>query len=114
MKVSELSSASRQVDIRLRIISMETPREVRTRYGKARVTNAIAGDETGTIKLSLWNEDIDKIDEDVIVEIKNGFVKSFRGELELSSGRYGELAIVEDPKFPSREEIPIEEQPKDE
>lgn len=113
MKVSELTSASRSVDIRLRVLSMEDPREVRTRYGKARVTTALAGDETGTIKLSLWNEDIDRIMEDVIVEIKNGFVKTFRGELELSSGRYGELAIVEDPEFPSREDIMGKEQSED-
>jgi len=114
MKVNELSSASRRVDIRLRILKIETAREVSTRYGKARVMTAVAGDETGTIKLSLWNEDIDQIMEDVIVEIKNGFVKTYRGELQLSSGKFGELIIVEDPKFPSREEIPIEEQPEDE
>lgn len=114
MKVSELSSASRQVDIRLRVLSMEPPREVRTRYGKARVTTALAGDETGTIKLSLWNEDIDRLMEDLIIDVKNGFTKTFRGELELSSGRHGEIAIVEDPEFPSREDILSKEPPKDE
>lgn len=105
MKVHELSSASRRVEIRLRILSLEPVREVQTRYGKARVTTALAGDETGTIRLSLWNDDIDRVDEGVIVEVHNGFVKTFRGEMELSSGRFGELVLVEDPDFPSREEI---------
>ncbi len=105
MKVNELSSASRRVDIRLRILSLEPVREVQTRYGKARVTTAQAGDETGTIKLSLWNDDIDKVDEDVVVEINNGFVKTFRGEMELSAGRYGEIVLVDDSEFPSRDEI---------
>ena len=105
MKANELSSASRAVDIRLRILSIEDPREVTTRFGKARVTTAQAGDETGTIKLSLWNDDIDRVDVDVIIDVKNGFVKTFRGEMELSAGRYGEIVLVDDAKFPSRDDI---------
>lgn len=105
MKVHELSSASRRVDIRLRILSLEPVRDVQTRYGKARVTTAQAGDETGTVKLSLWNDDIDRVDEDAVIEVHNGFIKTFRGEMELSAGRYGEIVIVEDTEFPSREEI---------
>ena len=105
MKVHELNSASRSVNIRLRILTLEPVRDVQTRYGKARVTTAQAGDETGTIKLSLWNDDIDKVDEGVIVEVENGFIKTFRGEMELSAGRYGTIALVEDPEFPSKEEI---------
>ncbi len=105
MKVHELSSASRRVDIRLRILSLEPVRDVQTRYGKARVTTAQAGDETGTIKLSLWNDDIDRVDEGAIIEVHNGFIKTFRGEMELSAGRYGEIVVVEDAEFPSREEI---------
>ena len=105
MKVQELTSASRRVDIRLRVLTLEPVRDVQTRYGKARVTTAQAGDETGTIKLSLWNDDIDKVDEGVIIEVENGFIKTFRGEMELSAGRYGSIAIVEDPEFPSREDI---------
>jgi replication factor A1 len=105
MKVKELSPASRRVDIRLRILSVEPPRDVQTRYGPARVTTALAGDETGTVKLSLWNEDVDRITENAIVDVHNGFVKSFRDELELSPGKFGELATIQDPQFPSREQI---------
>jgi len=105
MKVTELSPASRRVDIRLRILSIEPPRDVQTRYGPGRVTTALAGDETGTVKLSLWNEDVDKINENAVVDVHNGYVKSFRGELELSPGKFGELATVEDAQFPTRERI---------
>ncbi|MFX0168095.1 MAG: OB-fold nucleic acid binding domain-containing protein [Candidatus Hodarchaeota archaeon] len=105
MKVHELTSASRSVNIRLRILTLEPVREVQTRYGKSRVTTALAGDDTGTIRLSLWNDDIDKVDEDTILEVNNGYVKSYRGELELSAGRYGEIVLVDDEGFPSRDEI---------
>ncbi len=105
MKVYELTSASRSVNIRLRILSLAPVRDVQTRYGKARVTTAQAGDETGTIKLSLWNDDIDKVDEGAIVDVENGFIKTFRGEMELSAGRYGTIALADDPEFPSKEDI---------
>jgi replication factor A1 len=84
---------------------LENAREVQTRYGKARVATAQVGDETGTIKMSLWNDDIDKVDEGTIIEVENGFIKTFRGEMELSAGRYGSIALVDDSEFPSREEI---------
>ncbi|MFX1475052.1 MAG: OB-fold nucleic acid binding domain-containing protein [Promethearchaeota archaeon] len=105
MKVSELTSSSRRVDIKLRILSIETPRDVRTSRGSARVATATAGDETGTIKLSLWNDDIDLVSEDSVIQITNGYVKTFQGEKQLSSGIYGELVVVDDPMFPSREAI---------
>ena len=104
-KVQDLTSASRRVDIRLRILSVESHREVRTARGRARVATVLAGDETGTIKLSLWNDDIELAEEGCVVEIHNGYVKTFRGEKELSPGLYGEIVRVEDPNFPSREEI---------
>ncbi len=114
MKVSELSSSSRRVDIKLRILSVETPRDVRTARGGARVATALAGDETGTIKLSLWNDDIDQVFEDAVIQITNGYVKTFQGEKQLSSGIYGELAVVDDPMFPSREAIMSGETPVEE
>ena len=114
MKVSELASASRRVDIKLRIISVEEARDVRTSRGSARVATALAGDETGTIKLSLWNDDIDKAFEDAVIQITNGYVKTFQGEKQLSSGIYGELTIVDDPAFPSLEAITSGETPSDE
>ena len=105
MKVHELSSAARSVEIRLRILTLEPVRDVQTKYGKQRVTTALAGDETGTIKLSLWNDDIDKVDEGTVLEVQNGYVKTYRGEMELSAGRYGEIVLVDDEAFPSREDI---------
>jgi len=75
MKVHELSSASRSVNIRLRILSLEPVRDVTTRYGKARVTTAQAGDETGTIKLSLWNSPLDAMEQLLSSMIPNFLLK---------------------------------------
>jgi replication factor A1 len=43
----------------------------------------------------LWNENISKVAVNDTIEIQNGYVDSFRGELQLNVGRYGKLAKVE-------------------
>ena len=97
MKVSELKSGSKEVDIEGKITEIAETREVMTRFGGAsRVANAGFTDDSGkTIKLSLWNDDIDKVSVDDNVKIENGYVTSFRGELQLNVGRYGKLTVIE-------------------
>jgi len=70
-------------------------REVQSRYGDKtyKVATAIIGDETGTIKLTLWNEQIDQVNVDNKVKVENGYVTSFRGEIQLNVGRYGTLTV---------------------
>ena len=96
MKVSELKSGSKEVDIEGKITEIAETREVMTRFGGAsRVANAAFTDDSGTIKLSLWNEDIDKVSVDNDVKIENGYVTSYRGDLQLNVGRYGKLTVIE-------------------
>ena len=46
-----------------------------------------------TIKLTLWNEQIDQVKVDDVVKIENGYVTSFRGEIQLNAGKYGKLSV---------------------
>ena len=52
-------------------------------------------DETGQIKLSLWDDQIDMVKQGSKVRITNGYTNSFRGELRLNVGRYGKLEVLE-------------------
>ena len=51
-------------------------------------------DETGTIKLTLWNEQIDMVNVGDNVKIENGYVTSFKGENQLNIGKYGKLTVL--------------------
>ena len=51
-------------------------------------------DDSGEITLSLWNEDINKVDVGTKIKIGNGYTNSFRGETKLNVGRYGTLDVV--------------------
>jgi len=94
MKISELKPGMRRVDINAKIQEISTPREVTTRRGEqSRVATAVVTDDSGTVKLNLWNEQIDQVKPNDTVAIENGYVDSFRGETQLNVGRYGKLTV---------------------
>ena len=62
--------------------------------GDARVVTAVLKDDSGEIKLSLWNETIDQVKVGDSVQIENGYVTEFREEPQLNVGRYGKLTVL--------------------
>jgi len=95
MKISELKSGMRRVDLAAKVTEVSQSREVMTRFGEvSRVATAVISDDSGTIKLTLWNENIDKVSPNSQVQIENGYVTTFRGENQLNVGRYGKLTIL--------------------
>lgn len=86
----------RRVDVEAKVVQKSDAREVRSRYNNQtyRVADATIKDETGTIKLTLWNEQIDQVNVDDTVKIENGYIRSFRGEIQLNAGRYGKLSVL--------------------
>jgi replication factor A1 len=85
-----------RVDVQAKVIQKSDTREVSSRYGNEtyRVADTIIKDDTGTIKLTLWNEQINQVNIDDTVKIENGYIRSFRGEIQLNIGRYGKLTIL--------------------
>lgn len=94
MKISELRRGERNVNVRGVIIEISEPREVNTIYGKKLVASATLEDESGRIKLSLWEKQIQQVKVGDLVEIKNGYLTEFRDELQLNVGRYGKILVV--------------------
>jgi replication factor A1 len=94
MKISELKPGMRRVDITAKILEISEAREVTTRRGEqSRVATAVVSDDSGTVKLNLWNEQIDQVKVNDSIAIENGYVDSFRGETQLNVGRYGKLTV---------------------
>jgi len=95
MKIIELKPGMKRVEITAKVIEKSDPREVTTRFGDtSRVATAVVQDDSGTIKLSLWNETIDQVNVNDTVKIENGYVTTFKGETQLNVGRYGKLSVV--------------------
>jgi replication factor A1 len=62
--------------------------------GTIDVCDAYLVDESGEIKLTLWGEDIAKINNGSQVKITNGYTNTFKGEVSLTKGKYGQLEVV--------------------
>ena len=96
MKIKDLQDGMRRVDVTGKVVDKSDIRQVRSRYGNEtyKVADALIEDDTGTIKLTLWNERIEQVNIDDSVAIENGYITSYRGEIQLNIGRYGKLSIV--------------------
>ncbi len=92
-KVRDLTPNSKQVNVLAKVLSVGEPKEVMGKFGDPRkVCEAVVGDDTATITLSLWNEQIGTIQKDEVILVDNGYVSLVRGHMRLNVGRYGNLS----------------------
>ena len=95
--IRDLRSGMKQVNLRARVLETPKSKLVFTRFGNyASVANALIADETGTIRLCLWNEQIDSIAIGDTIQVENAQISTFRGERQLSIGKKGTLSSVKD------------------
>lgn len=93
MKISELKAGMRNVSVTAKVDSMGEPRTVNLKSGGTNtVADAVISDETGSIKLSLWGDDISKIQAGDKISVENGYINTFKGENSVSIGKFGKLA----------------------
>jgi replication factor A1 len=92
-KVRDLTPNSKQVNVLAKVQSVGEPKEVMGKFGDPRkVCEAVVGDDTAVITLSLWNEQIGTIAKDEVILVDNGYVSLVRGHMRLNVGRYGNLS----------------------
>lgn len=97
LPIKDLRSGMRKVCLKAKVLEVPRPRLVQTRYGNcASVANALVADETGTIRLCLWNEQIDCITAGDTIQIENARTSTFKGQKQLNIGRKGSLSNVDD------------------
>ncbi len=94
MAIKDLEARQGNVDMIIEIVEKGDVREFQKFGNAGRVCNCKGKDETGTISLTLWNEDIDKVNQGDKVHIKNGWVNEWQGELQLSTGKFGTIEVI--------------------
>ena len=95
MKISELKAGMRNLSVTGKIDSVGEPRTVNLRAGgTTTVADAIMSDESGSIKLALWGDDINKVRPGDKVSIENGYINTFKGENSISVGKFGKMSKV--------------------
>ncbi|MFB0557830.1 MAG: hypothetical protein ACETVY_01815 [Candidatus Bathyarchaeia archaeon] len=101
VKVGDLSPYSRRVYTVIKVISKTEPREVTSRSDLSthRVAEALVGDETGSLYMTLWDETIDAVDEGQVLNVKDAYINLFQGSMRLNLGRYGSYEVMEEASF---------------
>ncbi|MCX8153912.1 MAG: OB-fold nucleic acid binding domain-containing protein [Candidatus Bathyarchaeota archaeon] len=96
MKISELKDGMKRVNVEAKVVEKGPPRQVMSRYKDETymVADAVIADDSGHIKLTLWNEQIDQVNVNDIIRIENGYVTSFKNNLQLNVGKFGTLTVL--------------------
>lgn len=95
--INQLKSGMTRLDkVEGTVESISEPRTVNLKAGgTAQVADAILKDETGQIKLTLWDAQIKMVKSGSKVSIENGYISSFKGENSLNVGKFGKLNVEE-------------------
>jgi len=92
-KIKDLTTYSRRVNLVAKLLEMGDAREVSSSSDGQlhRVAEALVGDESGTVLMTLWDENIGRFSVGDVVEVENGYAGTFRGSLRLNIGKYGTI-----------------------
>jgi len=98
-KIGDLKAGMKRINLKARVLAISRPRQALTKYNDyVMFANATLTDETGTVKLTLWNSRINSLSINDIVEIENAWVTVYRGETQLRIRRQGKLRVIENHK----------------
>jgi len=93
MKISEITPQSREVTLAFKVLNATETREVtlKTDGSQHRVCDFTVGDDSGVVRLTAWDAQIEQLQVGKVYEIKNGYVKLFKGHIQLNVGKKGTL-----------------------
>jgi replication factor A1 len=111
LKVKDVSLDMRSVNVVGRVKELYGVREFESKGRRGKVANLEIMDDTGSIRIVLWNvSDIEKVENNQVkkgdvVRIENGYVKEgYRGGVEINLGNKGRLN--EEPEDVNEDELP--------
>ncbi len=100
-QVADLTMGRSDVDLRGRVLDTEPIRTFDRDDGtEGRVANLVLGDETGRVRVTLWDDQADlteEFDPGESVEVVDGYVRERDGDLELHVGNQGTVERIDEP-----------------
>ncbi|MEM2376100.1 MAG: single-stranded DNA-binding protein, partial [Sulfolobales archaeon] len=87
-------------------LNVGNPKVIRTKAGERTISEALVGDNTGKVKLTLWGRVAGTISEGDVIEVMGGWTSVFRNEVQLNVGGRGKVNKVDASLVPESNEIP--------
>jgi len=95
VQIKDIDAGVKWVNLIARVVGKSDLRNVFSRFGDSfALSIATISDDTGSMRLPLWNAQIDKVSIGDTVQIENGRIRTFRGELQVSVGRNSKLEVI--------------------
>lgn len=93
--ITDLRAGMKRINVKAEVVELPKPAQVHTQFGNTvMVVNALVEDDTGKVKLCLWEGQIGSIAVGDRIELKNAQVCVFRGERQLRLGKNGVLTML--------------------
>ncbi len=97
IKVEKLSPSSRRANLVVKVLEIPEKKTITTRSGETKtLAEVLVGDESASVVMTLWENQIDEVNEGDIIAIDNGYVSLIRGNIRLNIGKYGSMEKRED------------------
>jgi replication factor A1 len=94
--VKDMTETSKNVNATLKVIEIGEVKDIKSQFGDKRVCEVKVADATGSILLSLWDDQIGKIAVDDTISIQNGYISVVRNSMRLNIGKYGKMLLAEE------------------
>jgi replication factor A1 len=99
-RIDDLSLGLSDVNLQGRVLATDSVRTFdRDDGSEGRVSNLTLGDETGRVRVTLWDEKADRaeeLDPGTSVEVADGYVRERDGDLELHVGSRGAVEAIDE------------------
>ena len=95
-KIEDIRDRQQRVIVEGKVKRIAGPRTVKShKTGEdLKVADVTLSDDTGSIKLVLWNNQIPQVKVDTDIRIEEGYVKSYREELQLGVRKWGMIITL--------------------
>ena len=94
VKVGQIRGGMRNMKVTGRLKEVGKPKEIGTRFGPATLATAVLEDETGSVHLNLWRDQIDIAKAGDTIVLENAFAREFSGVVEVNIGADGKIAVL--------------------
>ena len=96
-KITDLKPFQQRVNVIFKVLKKE--RSHRIRKNNASVSECLIGDDTGSILLTVWNEDIEMLEQGEYFALYDGYVNIHNSKLKLNKKKFGEIEPALDQGF---------------
>ncbi len=98
LKVGSLKPNFRDVNLIAKVVNIGPSRTLASTRGRVDhlIAEAFVGDETGSVVLTLWDDQIGRFKVGDVLEVRRGYTTLFQGSLRLNVSKYGIMEKVDE------------------